>query len=133
METPRATRGRPSLGDNPKKPYTSANRNSQILTPPCSSPREAAGSATPTSAFVSSLVSSVSTTSSPAPGSSNDGSAGLNNDDTRLLEQLFQSLGKVCLELQTITSSPDADPKAARLFRRRLDAARRVLDGQLDT
>ncbi|KAL2011606.1 hypothetical protein VTN00DRAFT_4324 [Thermoascus crustaceus] len=133
VETPRATRGRPSLSDNPKKPYTSANRNSQILTPPCSSPREAAGSATPTSAFVSSLVSSVSTTSSPAPGSLNDGSSGLNNDDTRLLEQLFQSLGKVCLELQTITNSPDADPKAARVFRRRLDAARRVLDGQLDT
>jgi hypothetical protein len=107
----------------------SSMRNSQIFTP---SIGDRAGSATPTSAFVSSLVSSVSAT---AP-SSNADSSGLNNDDTRLLERLFQSLGIVCMDLQAITTSQDAsvnaDPKAARMLRRRLDAARRVLDGELD-
>ena len=58
---------------------------------------------------------------------------GLNDDDTRLLEQLFQSLGNVCLDLQNITTSENPDPKEVRLLRRRLDAARRVLDGELDT
>lgn len=58
---------------------------------------------------------------------------GINNDDERLLEQLFQSLGNVCMDLQTITTSADPDEKDARILRRRLDAARRVLDGELDS
>lgn len=49
-----------------------------------------------------------------------------------MLEQLFQSLGDVCSELQAIMGSEDPDMKAARVLRRRLDAARRVLDGELD-
>lgn len=49
-----------------------------------------------------------------------------------MLEQLFSSLGNVCMDLQAITTSPDPDMKAARVLRRRLDAARRVLDGELD-
>lgn len=56
----------------------------------------------------------------------------MNNDDERLLEQLFQSLGDVCMDLQAITMSPEPDEKAVRLLRRRLDTARRVLDGELD-
>ncbi|KAF4165761.1 hypothetical protein CNMCM6936_007380 [Aspergillus lentulus] len=84
-----------------------------------------------TSSIVSSLVSTVRAASSPHPNTQN-GRSGLNNDDTRLLEQLFQSLGKVCLDLQMLTASAEPDPKRERVLRRRLDAARRVLDGELD-
>lgn len=91
-----------------------------------------AGSATPTS-LVSSLVSTVRAASSPHPGSATPtGGGGINDDDTQMLEQLFSSLGNVCMDLQAITTSPDPDMKAARVLRRRLDAARRVLDGELD-
>ncbi|KAJ5152037.1 hypothetical protein N7492_010332 [Penicillium capsulatum] len=90
-----------------------------------------AGSATPTS-LVSSLVSTVRAASSPHPGSATPTSGGINDDDTQILEQLFASLGNVCMGLQAITTSPDPDLKAARVLRRRLDAARRVLDGELD-
>ncbi|KAJ5587681.1 uncharacterized protein N7459_003446 [Penicillium hispanicum] len=89
------------------------------------------GSATPTS-LASSLVSTVRAASSPHPGSATPTSGGINEDDTQILEQLFQSLGNVCMDLQAITTSPEPDLKAARLLRRRLDAARRVLDGELD-
>ncbi|KAJ5637517.1 hypothetical protein N7490_007396 [Penicillium lividum] len=92
-----------------------------------------AGSATPTS-LVSSLVSTVRAASSPHPGSVTPTSAGgINDDDTQILEQLFSSLGNVCMDLQAIMTSPDPDLKEARVLRRRLDAARRVLDGELDT
>ncbi|KAL1966494.1 hypothetical protein VTN77DRAFT_4416 [Rasamsonia byssochlamydoides] len=95
-----------------------------ILTPPGSAVRETSGSVTQVSTFLSSL----------GPGNpSSRSSSGLNNDDTQLLEQVFQSLGKVCTELQELTApGVDADPKTIRTLRRRLDAARRVLDGQLD-
>jgi hypothetical protein len=93
--------------------------------------RSTAGSATPTS-LVSSLVSTVRAASSPHPGSATPTSGGINDDDTQMLEQLFASLGQVCTDLQAITTSPDPDLKAARVLRRRLDAARRVLDGELD-
>ncbi|OQE05332.1 hypothetical protein PENVUL_c025G07083 [Penicillium vulpinum] len=84
-----------------------------------------AGSATPNS-LVSSLVSTVRAASStPSVG-------GINDDDTQMLEALFSSLGKVCMDLQAITTSSDPDVKAARVLRRRLDAARRVLEGELD-
>ncbi|KAL2832143.1 hypothetical protein BDW59DRAFT_139780 [Aspergillus cavernicola] len=88
----------------------------------------ATGSATPTS-LASSLVSTVRAAASPYPMNSN---LGINEDDTRLLEQLFKSLGDVCMELQELTTSPDYDDKQAKLLRRRLEAARRVLDGELD-
>lgn len=90
-----------------------------------------AGSATPTS-LVSSLVSTVRAASSPHPGPTPPTSGGINEDDTQVLEQLFASLGNVCMDLQAITTSPDPDLKATRVLRRRLDAARRVLDGELD-
>ncbi|KAJ5490108.1 hypothetical protein N7453_010933 [Penicillium expansum] len=57
---------------------------------------------------------------------------GINDDDTQMLEALFASLGNVCMDLQAITTSADPDVKAARVLRRRLDAARRVLEGELD-
>ncbi|CEN62218.1 hypothetical protein ASPCAL08856 [Aspergillus calidoustus] len=90
----------------------------------------ATGSATPTS-LASSLVSTVRAAASPYPNAPN-GNLGINEDDTRLLEQLFKSLGDVCMELQELTTSPDYDEKQAKLLRRRLEAARRVLDGELD-
>ncbi|OJJ49680.1 hypothetical protein ASPZODRAFT_128181 [Penicilliopsis zonata CBS 506.65] len=65
-------------------------------------------------------------------GSHSKSGTALNQDDAQVLEQLFQSLGNVCMELQAITVAPDHDPKAVRVLRRRLDAARRVLDGELD-
>ncbi|KAJ5620553.1 hypothetical protein N7510_004537 [Penicillium lagena] len=85
-----------------------------------------AATATPTE-LASSLVSTV------RAASSTPSSGGINEDDTQMLEQLFQSLGDVCSELQAIMGSEDPDMKAARVLRRRLDAARRVLDGELDT
>lgn len=90
-----------------------------------------AGSVTPTS-LASSLVSTVRAASSPHPGSVTPTSGGISDDDTQTLEQLFQSLGTVCMDLQAITTSPEPDLRAARVLRRRLDAARRVLDGELD-
>ncbi|OKL59859.1 hypothetical protein UA08_04479 [Talaromyces atroroseus] len=106
--------------------------------------RDVSTPSTPIDAFMSSL----SRPSSSRPPSS------LKADDTRLLEQVFESLGKVCTELQELTlaapssdidigdgsssgsgsgNTPTADPKYIRTLRRRLDAARRVLDGQLDS
>ncbi|KAI2790109.1 hypothetical protein POX_d05614 [Penicillium oxalicum] len=91
----------------------------------------AAGSTTPT-ALVSSLVSSMRAVSSPRSGTVAAGSSESTNDDTQILERVFASLGKVCTDLQAITDSENPDLQAARVLRRRLDAARRVLDGELD-
>jgi hypothetical protein len=116
-ETPRGPRHESDTNQDPN------NLSPQKLTGRSSS--ATAGSATPTS-LVSSLVSTVRAASStPSVG-------GINDDDTQMLEALFASLGNVCKDLQAITTSPDPDVKAARVLRRRLDAARRVLDGELD-
>lgn len=114
----------------PRVPREEANAT-PVQVPQSPAQRSAAGSATPTS-LVSSLVSTVRAASSPHPGSATPTSGGINDDDTQMLEQLFSSLGKVCMDLHAITTSPDPDLKAARVLRRRLDAARRVLDGELD-
>ncbi|KAL4874818.1 hypothetical protein BJY04DRAFT_224658 [Aspergillus karnatakaensis] len=90
----------------------------------------ATGSATPTS-LASSLVSTVRAAASPYPNSAN-GKLGINDDDTKLLELLFKSLGDVCMQLQELTMTEGYDEKQAKLLRRRLEAARRVLDGELD-
>ncbi|QKX56030.1 uncharacterized protein TRUGW13939_03130 [Talaromyces rugulosus] len=114
-----------SRPNEPRNQESKAIRGDGILTPPGSAAREQ--STTPVDAFMSSL----SNTSSRPPSS-------LNTDDTRVLEQLFESLGKVCNELQELTlpsddaADSDADPKHIRTLRRRLDAARRALEGQLD-
>ncbi|KAK4862294.1 hypothetical protein LT330_003432 [Penicillium expansum] len=118
-ETPRGPRY--NNGDN--TPVDPNNLSPQKLTGRSSS--ATAGSATPTS-LVSSLVSTVRAASiTPSVG-------GINDDDTQMLEALFASLGNVCMDLQAITTSADPDVKAARVLRRRLDAARRVLEGELD-
>jgi hypothetical protein len=117
-ETPRGSRG--AHGDHTLTPVD------EVLTPQRQNGRSSTtGSATPNS-LVSSLVSTVRAASStPVAG-------GINDDDTQMLETLFASLGNVCMDLQNITTSPDPDHKAARVLRRRLDAARRVLEGELD-
>ncbi|KAJ5301883.1 hypothetical protein N7508_006746 [Penicillium antarcticum] len=117
-ETPRGSRAH---SDNTLTPVD------EVLAPQKQTGRSSstAGTATPNS-LVSSLVSTVRAASStPVAG-------GINDDDTQMLETLFASLGNVCMDLQAITTSPDPDQKAARVLRRRLDAARRVLEGELD-
>ncbi|KAA8652077.1 hypothetical protein EYZ11_005565 [Aspergillus tanneri] len=130
MGTPRAIRRQLSLrngvSNGEEHLYLDARSTSQR------SDSATTGSATPT-ALASSLVSTVRAASSSHPSSAERGNMGLNGDDTRLLENLFKSLGDVCMDLQTITTSADPDPKLVRLLRWRLDAARRVLDGELDT
>ncbi|KAF4767048.1 hypothetical protein HAV15_009454 [Penicillium sp. str.  len=119
-ETPRGPRYGHNGDANPVDPN---NLSPQKHTGRSSS--ATAGSATPNS-LVSSLVSTVRAASStPSVG-------GINDDDTQMLEALFASLGNVCMDLQAITTSEDPDLKAARVLRRRLDGARRVLEGELD-
>lgn len=121
ISTPRGQRSQSVEDDVGLRP----NRVTQIL-----SPETGKENSRPTSSLFSSLVS---VASSPArPGSS---SSQLNNDDTIALEQLFKSLGKVCLSLQESTEPNGdfkADMRSVAILRRRLDAARRVLDGELD-
>lgn len=99
-----------------------------------SSPAIGSASTSLASSLVSTVKAASKTHSSTgsASGPTASGTAGINNDDTKLLERLFNSLGKVCMDLQTITTTPEYDQKMARVLRRRLDAARRVLDGELD-
>jgi len=126
MGTPKATRREPPGRINGHIPTSAGS----LEPPPPRSDSATTGSATPT-ALASSLVSTVRAASS-SPYSPIEPNTGLNNDDERLLEQLFQSLGNVCMDLQNITTGPEPDEKIVRVLRRRLDAARRVLDGELD-
>ena len=54
----------------------------------------------------------------------------LGDRDAELVERLVKSLAKVCSEVRT--SGPDGSKYEARVFRRKLDAARRVLDGEMN-
>lgn len=125
--TPRATRREPPGRANGHIPTSTGS----LEPPPTRPDSTTTGSATPT-ALASSLVSTVRAASGSPYAKVEHENTGLNNDDERLLEQLFQSLGDVCMDLQAITTSPEPDEKAVRLLRRRLDTARRVLDGELD-
>lgn len=131
ISTPRPQRRRLEMEDDIG---LRSNRQTQILSPLSGEK----GNSRPTSSLVSSLVSSVSSVSSSPTMSKNPGGSTptqLNNDDTVALERLFKSLGKVCLSLQESTESNDvseAEMRAVTTLRRRLDAARRVLDGELD-
>ncbi|KAK2761569.1 hypothetical protein FQN54_001397 [Arachnomyces sp. PD_36] len=128
ISTPRAQRLSQNVEDDVG---LRPNRLTQILSPPANGN----GHSRPTSSLVSSLVSSVSPSPSRAKTPGGSSTTQLNNDDTMALEQLFKSLGKVCLELQESTESTgasEADIRSVTILRRRLDAARRVLDGELD-
>ena len=54
----------------------------------------------------------------------------LGERDRELLERLVKSLAKACSEMQA--KGPDGSVYEARVFRRKLDAARRVLDGEMN-
>jgi len=54
----------------------------------------------------------------------------LGDRDKELVERLVKSLAKVCS--QAHTSAPEGSKHDARVFRRKLDAARRVLDGEMN-
>jgi hypothetical protein len=125
-----------------RKNSKSPVKQSGQLTPTPAGGCDLQRSVTPVSAFVSTFVSSVSSISSPTYSSTSSSKtvgetptpgSPLTDDDTRLLEKVFRSLGKVCEDLQEMTAAEtEADPKTIRTLRRRLDAARRVLEGQLD-
>lgn len=74
----------------------------------------------PSSSIISSLVGPSLSTSSPQ----------LSNDDKALIENVLEALRKACVHLYTEgEQSGNGDALA---WRRRLDEARRVLDGELD-
>lgn len=54
----------------------------------------------------------------------------LGERDIELLERLVKSLAKVCSQVHTL--GPEGSKYEARVFRRKLDAARRVLDGEMN-
>lgn len=54
----------------------------------------------------------------------------MSKEDGDLVERLLESLGKVCLQLRE--DKGGASKYEGRVWRRRLDAARRVLDGEVD-
>lgn len=54
----------------------------------------------------------------------------LGDRDKELIERLVKSLAKVCSQVQTL--GPEGSKYEARVFRRKLDAARRVLDGEMN-
>ncbi len=79
----------------------------------------------PSSVLVSALM---------APARSEDGTTTpavqLGKDDRDLVEKLVESLGKVCIHLHT--NGDGGGKYEGRVWRRRLDAARRVLNGEVD-
>lgn len=73
------------------------------------------------------LLSALSASSRAEDGFSGK-SIELNDRDKELVERLIQSLSKVCIQLYNGTV--DGSRYESRLWRRRIDAARRVLDGE---
>ena len=64
---------------------------------------------------------------------SEPGEIKLGDRDTELTERLFQSLARVCADLEAIDPAEEGESKyKARMYRRKLDAARRVLDGEVN-
>jgi hypothetical protein len=83
------------------------------------------------SSLILSVVSSLVAAYAPGFSTVHGASTPFSNDDVVLLESLFQSLGKVCSELQISNDDSNLDEKSTDLLRQRLDAARKVLDGQI--
>ena len=79
----------------------------------------------PPSALVSALMAQVR----PDDGTTRP-TLQLSKEDGDLVERLLESLGKVCLQLRG--DREGATEYEGRVWRRRLDAARRVLDGEVD-
>lgn len=112
----------------------------QVAAPPHSPIRTAP--ITPTQSRPRNLLSSPSATSSPldilsaltGSSPSTDGAPSkalqLGDRDKELVERLIQSLSKVCLQLHA--GNVEGSKYEGRVWRRRLDAARRVLDGEVN-
>ena len=132
----------PSTGATsaPSTPRASSREASYIRDDDSTSPRETGlhgshKSPRSSSSLISSLVSSVLAAYVPESPMLHDALAQFSKDDVMLLEALFQSLGKVCSELQISSISnggSNNDEKSTNLLRLRLDAAWKVLDGQID-
>lgn len=135
--TPRASIKNTSY-NNKKGGSHHRGHNRQHSNDASTSLREAAAHLRSPTVMISSLISSAATQlyTSESVGDQVIFDARLSQDDTKVMEGLLQSLGKVALQLQLSSNNSDkrssADERSSVLFRRRLDAARRVLDGQLD-
>jgi len=79
----------------------------------------------PPSALVSALLAQVR----PFDGTTRP-ALQLSKEDGELVEGLLESLGKVCLQLRA--DREEANKYEGRVWRRRVDAARRILDGEVD-
>ncbi|OJD18835.1 hypothetical protein AJ78_01168 [Emergomyces pasteurianus Ep9510] len=134
--TPRAT-GKKSSYSNSKGSSYHRTHSRQCSNDASSQIREAAAHLRSPTVMISSLISAGATQYyTPEPENAPVVlDAQLGQDDTKLMEGLLQSLGKVALLLQLSSNGgkrSSADERSSTLFRRRLDAARRVLEGQLD-
>lgn len=105
-----------------KSPSTNTSPSFSPHTPTQSPP--AAASSPSSSMDLLSALSSLSPTHNGTPGRSIQ----LNDRDKELVERLIQSLSKVCTNLHIGTI--EGGKYENRVWRRRLDAARRVLDGE---
>lgn len=96
--------------------------------PAHTAPRKDSGTAR--SASASPLLGYLATV---APNSEH-GQLKLGDRDAELTERLFQSLAKVCADLEAIDPSAEGEEGSykARMYRRKLDAARKVLDGEVN-
>lgn len=113
------------------------NNPGKLPTPPTLSPTFGQSShrfSQGSDALLSSLVAasrspSIGGPRSPVFAAETEAGVVLDDDDRDLLEGLFASLGNVCVHL----SGEDGDSKYdRRVWRRRLDAARRILDGEIE-
>lgn len=100
------------------------------------------GTTTTTSTHSSPLLGYLSTLtpkSNPSPSPPGESPAApaitLSSRDTLLTERLFQSLARVCADLEALDTTEEGEAGGkykARMYRRKLDAARRVLDGEVN-
>ena len=66
----------------------------------------------------------------PRDGDASTGPLELGDRDKELVERLVKSLSKLCGHMHTL--GPEGSKYEARVFRRKLDAARRILDGEMN-
>ena len=113
------------------------NNWGKLPTPPTLSPtmgRSSQRLSQGSDALLSSLVAasrspSIGGPRSPVFAAENEAGVVLDDDDRDLLERLFASLGNVCVHLSDDSAESKYD---RRVWRRRLDAARRILDGEIE-
>ncbi|KAK2742590.1 hypothetical protein FQN57_005216 [Myotisia sp. PD_48] len=89
-----------------------------------------------TRSLVESIISSAAVSASTETGMYTPTCAVLNESDTASIEAVVQSLGNVSLELLRASTSDlpsSIDTRIVTILRRRLEAARKILDGDLDS